>query len=312
MPGSEFWDAVVEPPRVQEPRIPGVSYDEYGRPNTPRFRTPMDFVRYVDSHGAAADPGSRRQAEEIRRNPEAWEVKGPGLVTRKPSWMERNYQWLLPAIVGGVAGAPYLSALFGGGGGAAGAASSGVGGGAGAAAPTLASTASATTAGMPFYVPGMGQALPASLAAENALFGGPATASLMGGGYNMAPSIAGVTRQGGQGIGSRILSGLGRAFGINRDTALPMILDTTTQLLAARQAAEASNEAARIQAEWANKALAMEQQRYDDARANFAPFLTAGQNVMPTLSDILATRRVYGPEMEGLARKPPPRGLPGR
>lgn len=117
---------------MADSRISGVSYDEYGRPMPPTFRTPQDFVAYVDRLGDGATPGARKQADEIRRNPSAWEMSG-GHPKKKDDFLARHVQKIGLGVVGGAIAAPYVASLFGGGGGAT---ASAAGGGASGVLPS--------------------------------------------------------------------------------------------------------------------------------------------------------------------------------
>ena len=125
-------------------RLPGVQYDEYGRPMSSSldFREPMDYVHYIDNivrQGGKPGQASIDQANEIRSNPGGWEVKGPGLVSKKDDWLARNLPWIGPtAVTAGIfaTNPGTVTGLFGGGGTTAPAATT---------APTATATTGATT-----------------------------------------------------------------------------------------------------------------------------------------------------------------------
>lgn len=98
----------------------------YGGPPNVRFESPLDFVEYVDSLGETADPGSRRQADEIRRNPRGWTMSG-GHPRKKDDFLARNLPWIGPAAIGGAIAGPAIAGMFGGGGGGGAAAGAGAG-----------------------------------------------------------------------------------------------------------------------------------------------------------------------------------------
>ena len=105
-------------------------------PPSLQFDEVMDFVDYVDSLGDQASAGGRRKADEIRRNPDQWELDDNPWAqpTKKLNWAGRNPALAALALVGAAGtGAWALPAFGGGGAGAAGAAGSA---GASAGVPT--------------------------------------------------------------------------------------------------------------------------------------------------------------------------------
>lgn len=152
----------------------------YGGPPNVRFDDPMDFVDYVDSMGGSADPGSRRQADAIRRNPGAWEMYG-GHPREKQNMKFKDF---IPAMAigGAMFGGPALAGLFKGGAAAGAAAGGGV---------------------------GMNQAIPPAISALGGVGGGtgmiaPAAAGGIGAAINGAAGAAG----GGRSLLGRILTGI--------------------------------------------------------------------------------------------------------
>lgn len=84
-----------------------------GGPPTVTFDTPRDFVDYVDRlPDDQRDPGSVRQADEIRRNPSGYVMSG-GHPRKKDDYLGRNLPWIGPAVVGALAAGPVIGAIKG-------------------------------------------------------------------------------------------------------------------------------------------------------------------------------------------------------
>lgn len=205
----------------------------------------------------------------------------------------------------GMAGMGPMSGLFG-----AGTTGLGLGGPMGygaitpamaAAAPTSAAAAamvplaSAATTGLGLGGPAGYGALAPSLAAENTMFGAPQAASMMMPAAHGMSNIA-LPAAGGGGA-PNAMSGLFGKIG-----GWPQVAAGGFNLLQAQIAANSAKKAAQIQAQYGNRALDFEMQRYKDAQGNFTPFLQGGQKAFTNLGDILSTPRSYTSDLERLAR----------
>ena len=133
-----------------------------GAPPIVSFESPMDFVDYIDAiesgriPGVDLDPQSRQQADEIRRNPNDWEVY-QGHVRQKQNMKFKDF---IPAMAigGAMFGGPALAGLFGGGGGGAGGAAGAAAAGGGALPTSAAMTNLGIKAGMGLGLPSVASA----------------------------------------------------------------------------------------------------------------------------------------------------------
>ena len=138
--------------------------------------------------------------------------------------------------------------------------------------------------------------MPAALAAENALMGAPQFASMAmpaAHAVNIAAPTAAATSGGG---GSSFLSSI--IPGGWKSQVLPAGLN----LLNAAITSKSARDAAKIQAQYGNRALDFEMGRYNDAKSNFQPYVQGGAKAYANLGDVLSTPRSYTSDLERLAR----------